>query len=230
MVELTAHRSLALRDALANDPGMAYIAMLHALTLRLFYRGYTDDTCLQVEAKHNLTSPFPGLAGASYAKAIDVRHRLWEEAMPENPAKLWDMLTSLNTDNREALFAHCAGLTINAVYESFRRDSGKQSHADQLATALKLDMTGAGWITRADNYLGRVTKAKIIDAVREAKGDKTAELLTDLKKKEMALEAERLIDGTGWLPEALRTPATLDEASEQPLPAFLDEGELQAAE
>jgi ParB family chromosome partitioning protein len=230
MVELTAHRSLALRDALANDPSMAYLAMLHALTLRLFYRGYTDDTCLQVEAKHNLTSPFPGLADASYAKAIDARHRLWEEIMPENPAKLWDMLTSLDTDNREALFAHCAGLTINAVYESFRRESGKQTHADQLATALKLDMFSAGWITRADNYLGRVTKAKIIDAVCEAKGDKTADLLTDLKKKEMALEAERLLDGTGWLPEPLRTPAALDEVSGQSLPAFLDEAELQSAE
>ncbi len=31
-IELTAYRSLALREALANDPGMAYLAMLHALT------------------------------------------------------------------------------------------------------------------------------------------------------------------------------------------------------
>ena len=47
-------------------------------------------------------------------------------------------------------------------------------------------MTRPGWVTRADNYLNRITKAQIIEAVREAKGDKTAELLADLKKKEMA--------------------------------------------
>jgi ParB family transcriptional regulator, chromosome partitioning protein len=230
MVELTAHHSLALREALANDPAMAYLAMLHALTLRLFYRFYSDDTCLQVEAKHNLTAPFPGLADASYAKAIDVRHRQWEEALPKNPKELWAMIANLDTGNREALFAHCVGLAINAVYEPCHRSSGKKAHALQLAVALKLDMTSAGWVTRAGNYFSRVTKSKIIEAVREAKGDRIAALLDDLKKKEMAQEAERLIDGAGWLPEPLRTPAALDEAPEQSLPAFLDGTELQAAE
>ena len=56
MIELTAYHSLALRDALSNNPGMAFLAMLHAMTLRLFYH-YTSDTCLQVEAKDTLTSP-----------------------------------------------------------------------------------------------------------------------------------------------------------------------------
>ena len=229
MIELTAYRSLALREALANDPGMAYLAMLHALTLRLFYN-YTSDTCLQVEAKHNLTPPFPGLADAPAAKAIEARHRSWQEALPERPQDLWDMLASLDTDSREALFAHCAGLTINAVYEPHVRVSGKRRQADQLASAMTLDMTEAGWVTRADNYLNRITKTQIVEAVREAKGDKTAELLTDLKKKEMALEAERLLAGTGWLPEPLRTPAALDETSSSPLPAFLEDEQLQAAE
>ncbi len=229
MIELTAYRSLALREALANDPGMAYFVMLHTLTLRLFYN-YTSDTCLQVEAKHNLTSPFPGLADAPAAKAIEARHRSWQETLPERPQDLWDMLASLDTDSREALFAHCAGLTINAVYEPHVRSSGKRRHADQLASALKLDMTEAGWVPRADNYLNRITQAQIIEAVREAKGDKTAELLTDLKKKEMALEAERLLAGTGWLPEPLRTPPLLDEPAADSLPAFLEDEQLQAAE
>jgi len=229
MIDLTAYRSLALREALANDPGMAYLAMLHALTLRLFYN-YTSDSCLQVEAKHNLTSPFPGLTDAPAAKAIEARHRSWQEALPERPQELWDRLASLDTDSREALFAHCAGLSINAVYEPHVRSSGKRRHADQLAAALKLDMTESGWVTRADNYLNRVTKVRIIEAVREAKGDKTAELLTDLKKKEMALEAERLLDGTGWLPEPLRTQALLDEPAADSLPAFLEDEQLQAAE
>ena len=229
MIELTACHSLALRDALANDPAMAFLAILHALTLRLFYN-YTTDTCLQVEAKDNLTSPFPGLADAPSSKAIAARHRNWEEALPERPEELWDVLTGLDTDNREALFAHCAGLTINAVYEPHVRISGKKHHADQLATALQLYMTQAGWVTRADNYLNRITKAGIIAAVREARGDTTAELLADLKKKEMACEAERLLDGTGWLPEPLRTQAALDENPVSLLPAFLEEDRLEAAE
>ncbi len=40
--------------------------------------------------------------------------------------------------------------------------------------------------------------------MREAKGEGTAQLLDHLKKGEMATEAERLLRGSGWLPEVLR--------------------------
>jgi ParB family chromosome partitioning protein len=49
-----------------------------------------------------------------------------------------------------------------------------------------------------------VPKARILEAVREAKGEGTAQLLDHLKKVEMATEAERLLKGSGWLPEVLR--------------------------
>ena len=229
MMELTAYHSLALRDALANNPGIAFLAMLHALTLKLFYH-YSPESCLQVEAKDTLVSPFPGLADFAASTAIAARHRAWEEALPEKPEELWAALQDLDTENRDALFAHCAGLTINALHEPAYSGSQKRRHALQLAEDLGLDMVKAGWVTRADNYLNRVTKAQIVDAVREAKGDKTAELLADLKKKEMASEAERLLADTGWLPEPLRSPAVLDETRAASLPAFLEETMLQAAE
>ena len=63
-------------------------------------------------------------------------------------------------------------------------------------------------------------------AVREAKGEQAAQLIEDLKKAEMAREAERLLEGTGWLPEPLRLPgvgtgnaAATSEGDS--LPAFL---------
>jgi ParB family chromosome partitioning protein len=124
--------------------------------------------------------------------------------LPDKPEDLWAALQSLDAENREALFAHCAGLTINAVFEPHTRVSQKRRHAFQLAEALKLDMTQAGSVTRADNYLSRVTRSQIVAAVSEAMGEAKAELLADLKKKEMAIEAERLLNGTGWLPEPRR--------------------------
>ena len=229
MIELTAYRSLALRDAIANDHAHAYLAVLHALTLAFFYH-HSGHSCLQISARDTLTSSFPGLNEFAAAKAIEVRHKKWEQTLPEQEGDLWDFLVSLDGDKRETLFAHCAGLTVNAVHEPHARVSHRVRHGDQLATALALDMTQAGWVTRSDNYLNRITKAQIIEAVREAKGDKTAELIADLKKKEMAQEAERLLAGICWLPECLRTPVALDEAPGAPLPAFLDEPQLQAAE
>ena len=62
----------------------------------------------------------------------------------------------------------------------------------------------AGWEPTVDTYLNRVPKACILDAVREAKGEGTAQLLDHLKKGEMASEAERLLKGSGWLPEVPR--------------------------
>jgi ParB family chromosome partitioning protein len=75
--------------------------------------------------------------------------------------------------------------------------------------------------------------------VREARGDDTARLIEHLKKGDMAKEAERLLQGTGWLPEPLRTPnnspapppALPDEPhAAAPLPEFLIDGMDRASE
>ncbi len=220
--ELSAYRSLGLRDALAGDPDTAFLSVLHVLALSLFY-SYASDSCLQVKADKRLCPPFPGLGEFAAAEAIETRHRGWQEALPERPEMLWESLLDLDNEARKALFAHCAGLCINAVPDAYSSGPAKTRHADQLAQALNLDMNAAGWRTRADNYLSRVTKAQILAAVTEVKGEKTAALLSGLKKKEMAAEAERLLQGADWLPEALRTPEPLDEARPSSLPAFLEE-------
>ena len=204
MTELTAHRTLALREAVANDPDVALRAALHALCLKLFYH-HGFDTCLEIEAKSFLFGHTSGLADTLAAKAIDARHKAWDEQMPEDTSDLWDMLAELDSDSRQALFAHCVGLTVNAVFQPYDRRPKALRHAGRLASAVTLDMAAAGWKPTVDAFLGRVTKARILDAVHEAKGEKAAERMAHLKKAEMAKEAERLLDGTGWLPEPLRT-------------------------
>ena len=124
--------------------------------------------------------------------------------MPETPADLWDALTAFDGDSQAALFAHCASLAVNVVKEPWNRRPGALAHGDQLARAVNLDMAAAGWRPTVDNYLGRVPKVRILEAVREAKGEQSAQLIDHLKKADMAKEAERLLEGTGWLPEPLR--------------------------
>ena len=128
------------------------------------------------------------------------------------------------------LFAHCASLTVNAVHEPWDRRPRGLAHADRLAQAVGLDMVAAGWTPSVDNYLGRVTKARILEAVREAKGEASAQLIDHLKKPDMAKEAERLLAGIGWLPEPLRIPGdavseteVATDADAESLPAFLAE-------
>src|SRR5205085_7274936 len=85
-------------------------------------------------------------------------------------------------------------------------------HADRLAEQVGLDMT-EHWRPMAANFFLRVTKSRILTAVREAKDDSTAQLIEHLKKGDMAREAERLVQGTGCLPEPLRTPGRDDGAT-----------------
>jgi ParB family chromosome partitioning protein len=223
--ELTSHRTLALREAVANDPDTAYLAMLHALCLKLFYR-LGLDSCLEVDAKSVLLgSQVEGLSDMAYATAIDARHATWSAQLPKDTAELWDVLSGLDGDSRQALFAHCVGLTVNAVYQPYDRRPSAVAHADRLAEAVGLDMAAAGWRPMAATYLGRVTKSRILEAVREAKGEQAAQLIAGLKKADMAREAERLLEGSGWLPEPLRLRGAEETAGDtESLPAFLADG------
>ena len=95
-------------------------------------------------------------------------------------------------------------------------------------------MAAASWSPTVDNYLGRVPKARILEAV-EAKGDASAQLIDHLKKHDMAREAERLLAGTGWTPKPLRTPdaQSVEPAAEsraETLPAFPADGEDNEAD
>jgi ParB family chromosome partitioning protein len=207
MTELTAHRTLALRRALGERPDIAFLAALHVLCLRLFYR-YGSDSCLDVDAKSiAFGSQAPGLNDTPVAKGVDDRHHAWAEQLPREPGELWDVLLGFDRDRRQALFAHCIALSLNAVYEPWNRRPRALIHADRIAEAVGLDMATAGWSPTVENYLGRVTKARILQAVREAKDEASAQLLDHMKKAEMAEKAQALLEGSGWLPEPLRTPA-----------------------
>ena len=138
----------------------------------------------------------------------------WKVRLPKEEGDLWDALIAFDAAEQSSLFAHCASFGVNALYEPANRyNEGRVSahgvrrrldQADVLARAVGLDMVAAGWTTTVDNYLGRVTKPRILEAVREAKGEQSVQLIDHLKKGDMAREAERLLEGTGWLPEPLR--------------------------
>jgi ParB family transcriptional regulator, chromosome partitioning protein len=146
-----------------------------------------------------------GLAESSAANALLRSKEVWDDRLPGKSNALWDFLLQLDGDSRADLFALCAGQSINAMYLPNERRPDALAHADRLAEQIGLDMT-EHWTPTADNFFGRVTKSRILAAVREAKGEPSAQLIEHLKKGEMAKEAERLIQGTGWLPQPLRTP------------------------
>ena len=223
LTELTAHRTLALRHAIGEQPEVAFLAALHALSLRLFY-GYGLNSCLELDVKSvTFNAQAPGLNDSAVARSLTDRHQFWLASMPKHPEDLWATLSRLDVPSQQSLFAHCVGLSVNGVHEAYSRRPQALAHADVLATSVDLDMAAAGWTPTVDTYLGRVTKARILQAVREAKGERAAQLIDHLKKGEMAEKAEVLLAGSGWLPEPLRTPG-------RALPNSVDAIETDAAD
>ena len=222
LTELTAHRTLALREAIGNDPSVAFLAALHVLCLKLFYH-YGSDSCLEIEPKTvAFGTQAPGLGDTSLATKVDARHNDWAQQLPAEPGDLWDALTTFDAETQQRLFAHCVSLTVNAVHEAWSRRPRAIAHADRLARVLSLDIAATGWAPTVDNFFGRVTKARIVEAVREAKGAEQAKRIEQLKKGDMAQEAEQMLSGSGWLPEPLRTPGRMAQASEPSTVAATD--------
>jgi ParB family transcriptional regulator, chromosome partitioning protein len=129
------------------------------------------------------------------------------ERIPAEPEKFWLWCLKQKTETLLNLLACCAALTVDTIRtNNDRPDIDRLQHGDQLAAALKLDMQD--WFTpTAENYFNRVGKQQMLDAIREAKGQPHAPALEKLKKGELAMQAERLVAGTGWLPALLRLPA-----------------------
>ncbi|WP_265519236.1 ParB/RepB/Spo0J family partition protein [Nitratireductor luteus] len=213
--DLTAHRTLGLRLALGKQPDMALIAVTHALAAQTFYHG-AEAHCLEIRpTSSHLGGHADGIEDTAAAKALADRHAGWAADMPRDVTCLWGFIAGLDQASVMALFAHCASLTVNAVRQPWERKPRAYETTDRLATAVALDMT-AHWTPTVRTYLGRVTKAHILAAVREAVSDEAAERIAGKKKQEMAEATEQLLAGTGWLPSLMRTPEPAWLSEERP--------------
>jgi len=97
------------------------------------------------------------------------------------------------------LLAVCVAATVDVVTP---RATAHQPGAE-LAQAVGLDMA-AWWQPTAEGYFKHVSKAVILEAVGEF-APSHATRLAKLKKADIASEAERLADGTGWMPAVFKS-------------------------
>jgi ParB family chromosome partitioning protein len=208
VAELTAYRTLALRDALGDAPDLALTALVHALATSTFYRYSGAVSCIRVTPhSHCLESHAKEIEYAPLAQNLNARHERFAVQMPESHDDLWAFLRSMDRAEQLPLLAHCVSLTVDAVKVPKRMDVA-EAHADQLFQALDYDMAEV-WTPTAANYLGRVSKERILEAVREGVSKEAAENLATMKKHAMAEAAEQRLKDRRWLPPVLRVSAPL---------------------
>ena len=88
VIELTAHRTLALRDALANNPEVAMTMLLHKLVSDTF-RHTAPTGCLEANVRHiYFPSQSEDLKDSLSARSVNDRHERWGDHVPDDDQAL----------------------------------------------------------------------------------------------------------------------------------------------
>jgi ParB family transcriptional regulator, chromosome partitioning protein len=203
VAELTAYRTSALRNELAQHPGTALIALVHGMALNTFFPG-SEASCLEITPTSAwLSGHAPGIDESVAEQHTAERHAAWGERLPHKPEALWTFIHGLSDNERMSLLAHCVSLTVNAIRAPRQCADESEAHATILAREVGLDMA-AYWQPSAASYFGKVSKERIVQAVREGVSDDAANRIATMKKGAMAESAEAALVGKGWLPALLR--------------------------
>ena len=211
---LSAHRTAALQIELARNPQAALAALVHGMVQRVLQHGYAVQLPIGVSVRpqDGLEGYAPDYPQSPAAVALQGLQTGWGEKLPENDAELFAVLLTMRQDELVRLLAVCVASTVDVVSSREHDAPGKV-----LAQAVGLDMA-AWWKPTAEGYFSHVSKAVILEAIAQF-APEHVNRLAKLKKADIASEAERLVEGTGWMPAMFKADgsagAALDRTSEE---------------
>ncbi|MBA4280983.1 MAG: chromosome partitioning protein ParB, partial [Ralstonia sp.] len=198
---LSAHRTAALQIEVARHPQVALAALVHRMVQTVLLENhYGHDLPLGVRltVQDRLEGMAPDWPESPAAVALRELQQVAGEALPQDSAELFAVLLATPQDELVRLLAVCVAATVDVVTP---RATQRQPGAE-LAQAVGLDMA-AWWKPTAEGYFRHVSKVVILEAVGEFAPAHVTRL-AKLKKGDIACEAERLADGTGWMPAIFR--------------------------
>ncbi len=197
---LSAHRTAALQIEVARHPQAALAAVVHGMVqtaLQESRYGRSRDSLplgVGLKVQDRLEGMAPDWPGSPAAVALRELQQVAGEALPDDSAELFAVLLTKPQDELVKLLAVCVASTVDVVTPR----ATPHQPGEELAQAVGLDMA-AWWQPTAEGYFKHVSKAVILEAVGEFAPESVTRL-GKLKKADIASEAERLADGTGWMP------------------------------
>jgi len=201
---LTAHRTAIVRLELSRRPEIALVALLARLIPDVlpghFGRNTRGMLSIQSESSsEKLVRLADDMASSPAWIAYDERAEFWRNRISkEANGDLFGWLMAQPGDTLRDLFAFCVAATVDGV------SHGDSPHVvNRLADVLNVDYR-TYWKATSASYFQHVSKARILDVVKEATTTEAAAPLEKLKKAELVGAAERAVSETGWLPEVLR--------------------------
>ncbi|MFO1219661.1 MAG: ParB/Srx family N-terminal domain-containing protein [Burkholderiaceae bacterium] len=203
---LAAQRTAALQAALAGNVQVALASLANTLLRRVLTDDYgTDRPAMQINATasaHALLSVADDIKGSRAFQAVEDAKARWRERLPAQRGEWFGWLVELPQPELLDLLGVCAALTVNALPGvNAARD------ADAVARAVGLDMA-EWWEPTAAGFLNHVSKAQIVQALKEAGPDLARDGVEGMKKDVLVNTAAGRLRGTRWLPAALRPPGS----------------------
>ncbi|EOG4616575.1 ParB N-terminal domain-containing protein [Pseudomonas aeruginosa] len=199
---LSAHRTAALQIEVARHPQAALAAVVHGMVQNVLQEHrYGHDLPLGVSLKvqDRLEGMAPDVSESPAAVALRTLQEVAGEPLPQDSTELFAVLLAKPQDELVRLLAVCVASTVDVVTPR----AATQQPGAELAQAVGLDMA-AWWKPTAEGYFRHGPKAAILDAVGQFAPSHVTRL-AKLKKGDIASEAERLADGTGWMPAVFQT-------------------------
>ncbi|WP_199773011.1 ParB/RepB/Spo0J family partition protein [Ensifer adhaerens] len=208
--ELTAIRTAAMRVELANRPAVALAALLYPLVSRIFHDAYLSfGTAYAVEVsgqRRDLAGSIKESGEVRALAAWEAMKEAWGEQLPGASADLWAWLLEQPMDRLVDLLAFVTAANLNGVKTKHDHSGSRLANIEQIAMAVGLDMH-QHWEPQAV-FLSRLSKVQIAEVLCEAGCTPQVVRAVEMAPKaEAVAEAEKLLEGTGWLPTLLQAAA-----------------------
>jgi ParB family chromosome partitioning protein len=207
MRNMTAHRTAAVAASLSVNPHTAL-----ALLLCQFAQTHRSTGAhVQVHRKMYRVAEMASEFTTSRAGAdLEKTQQKIGAAVPEteSPAELLTYLLALD----DAALLDMLAFHVGGSYDVIRDEPEAPEHkatAKVLETALGLNMA-EWWEPTAERFVSHITKAKMVESVREVRGDAAAAPIMAMKKPDAIAATVELLQGSGWVPEPLRPHVSAD--------------------
>ena len=166
-----------------TNPAVAFQAVLHNFVLATFYRFASSSGCLEIAIR---TPTFPAPGARPEGERVGEGHRRaarWLEGAPAEgrgrPLGCAHSARRKRSRPRCSRIAHRSRSMRSTSRPTATMTAGSPPTASGDGSTTPTSSpapsgstwSAAGWRPTVDNYLGRVTKPRILEAVREAKGE-----------------------------------------------------------
>ncbi len=226
MIEaLSKIKTLAVQEAVAADPALAFDVLLDCLFGQIVHGEPSYQSPLSLRLDRFNAAPPEDLMSEASILAVEQIGAGDFAAVPKRGR--FAAIRAMDADAKGRLLALLVAGQINGGQASGMRRDWRHDRFDQIAFACRPDLA-AKWQAPVAFY-SRLTKPVIQKVMAEALGQAAADNCAKMKKGELAIAAAERMAGKGWLPPPLRIaepPAEIDAAP----PSYDDEDGMEDEE